>query len=130
MVSLACIENTGVAPSGTVRLLDIREQGVTGLVRVSWRIWPGPDLADLATREQQYCCCLLPFIRSDIALSKTRPIYIYNLEVVWNITITGTILMSPQAPNEEKARSMLYRFCEAQVAELGLGRYLKLLGRC
>ena len=129
MVSLACIENTGVAPSGTVRLPDIREQSVTGLVRVSWCIWPGPDLADLATREQ-HCCCLLPFIRSDIALSKSRPIYIYNLEVVWNITITGTTLMSPQAPNEEKARSMLYRFCEAQVTELGLGKYLKLLGRC
>jgi hypothetical protein len=29
-MSLACIENTGVAPSGTVRLLDIREQAVTG----------------------------------------------------------------------------------------------------
>jgi hypothetical protein len=37
-MSLACIENTGVAPSGTVRLLDIREQDVTGTDRVSWRI--------------------------------------------------------------------------------------------
>jgi hypothetical protein len=55
MVSLACMENLGVAPSGTVRLLDIREQDVSGLVRVSWCIWPGPDLADLATREQHYC---------------------------------------------------------------------------
>ena len=106
MVSLACIENTGVAPSGTVRLLDIREQGVTGLVRVSWCIWPGPDLADLATRAQ-HRCCLLPFIRIDIALSRTCPVYIYNLEVVWNITITGAILMSPQARSEEKAQSML-----------------------
>jgi hypothetical protein len=30
MMSLACIENMGVAPSGTVRLLDIREEAVTG----------------------------------------------------------------------------------------------------
>lgn len=34
MMNLACIENTGVAPSGTVRLLDIREQAVTGLESV------------------------------------------------------------------------------------------------
>jgi hypothetical protein len=48
MMSLDCIENTGVAPSGTVRLLDIREQAVTGRLESAGCIWPGPDLADIA----------------------------------------------------------------------------------
>ena len=45
-MSSVCIEDTRVAPSGTVRLLDIREQAVTGtpsqsvVVLVPVRIWP------------------------------------------------------------------------------------------
>lgn len=39
MMSLACIENMGVAPSGTVRLLDIREQDVTGTPSQTQQSW-------------------------------------------------------------------------------------------
>src|ERR1700722_5842336 len=35
--------------------------------------------------------------------------------------VERSILIEPQARNEEKAQSMLYRFREAQAAELGLG---------
>ena len=118
-MSLVCIENTVVAPSGTVRLLDIRKQAVTGNSdSVSWSIWPGPDLAGLADPWLDYCSWLRFLHSSDIARSKLVPFTFINLK--WYEMLPGLFSCLPRLVMKKRRNPCFTDFAKLRWQSLDL----------